>query len=112
MYFRAIEIDPSRAEAHYHIAAIARQEQMWRLAIQHARIARSLKSPTHSLFSHSEIYQWKATFEVSVAAFYTGAFDEGKAACEELLFHPDVPDFFKKLTTDNKKFYETSLSSR
>ena len=112
MYYRAIEIDPSRAEAHYHIAAIARQEQMWRLAIQHARIARSLKSPAHSLFSHWEVYQWKATFEVSVAAFYTGAFDEGITACEELLLHPDVPDSIKNLTEDNKKFYETSLSRR
>jgi glycosyltransferase involved in cell wall biosynthesis len=108
-YHQAIEIDPTRAEAHFHIAEIARQEHLWNLAYQHAHIARSLKNPAHALFSHWEIYQWKATFEVSVAAFYTGAFEEGLTACEELLLHPDVPESFKKTTADNKKFYKQSL---
>ena len=111
-YHQAIEIDSTRAEAHFQIAAIARQEHLWKLAYQHACIARSLQSPAYALFSHWEIYAWKATFEVSVAAFYVGAFEEGMSACEELLLHPDVPESIKKLTLDNKTFYEQAFVTR
>ncbi len=110
-YLQAIEIDATRAEAHFHIAVIARQEQLWKLAFHHARIARSLTSPLPSLFSNWEVYAWKATFEVSIVAFYAGAYDEGISACDELLLHPDVPESIKKLTVDNKRFYDRSLTA-
>jgi tetratricopeptide (TPR) repeat protein len=110
-YLQAIEIDATRAEAHFQIAVIARQEQLWKLALHHARIARSLTSPSPSLFSQWEVYTWKATFEVSIVAFYVGAFDEGISACDELLLHPDVPESIKKLTVENKRFYDRSLTS-
>lgn len=110
-YLQAIEIDATRAEAHFHIAVIAREEKLWKLAFHHARIARSLTSPPSALFSNWEIYIWKATFEVSIVAFYVGEFDEGISACDELLLHPDVPESIKKLTLDNKRFYDQSLAT-
>jgi glycosyltransferase involved in cell wall biosynthesis len=111
-YFRAIEIDPHRAEAHFYLAFLARKERMWRLSLHHARIARSLPCPPRALFSERAVYQWKATFEVSVSAFYTGAMEEGMTACEEVLFHPDVPEKIKKLTKENKRFYDQALATR
>jgi hypothetical protein len=75
-------------------------------------IARSLTCPPTALFSERAVYQWKATFEVSVSAFYTGAMDEVMIACEEILFHPDVPEEVRKLTRENKRFYYQALSNR
>lgn len=106
-YFTAIEIDPDRAEAHFHIAYLARSEKMWRLAIHHARTARTLACPSRALFIETAVYQWKATFEVSVSAFYTGAFEEGMGACQEIILHEAVPNSIKQLAQKNKKFYES-----
>jgi glycosyltransferase involved in cell wall biosynthesis len=105
-YQKAIEIDPARAEAPHAIAAMARENSMWNLAIYHARLAQSLPFPADKLFSDFEIYDWRATFEVSVAACYAGTKEEGLAACISLLENPAVPEHIKKLTTSNIKFYE------
>ena len=105
-YQKAIEIDPDRAEAPHAIAAMARENNMWNLAIYHARLAQSLAFQADKLFSDLEVYEWRATFEVSVAACYAGTKEEGRAACISLLENPLVPEDIKKLTTSNMKFYE------
>jgi glycosyltransferase involved in cell wall biosynthesis len=104
-YQRAIEIDPERAEAPHAIAALARENNMWNLAIKNARLAQSLPLPKDKLFTDSEVYEWKATFEISVAACYAGTKEEGLAACLELIKNPSVPADIKKLTASNIKFY-------
>jgi hypothetical protein len=107
-FLRATEIEPTRAEAHFQIAVLAREMLMWHTAIEHARLARRMKPEDGSLVMDEAVYEWKAAFEVSVAAFYVGCLEEGAAACEELLVNPQLPMIVKNLTLENRKFYERS----
>ena len=104
-FYRAIEIDHQRAEAYFEIAALARQQKMWRLAFDNAVKARQRQCPVRALFARADVYEWQSTFEVSVAAFYVGEMEIGRQACEEILLNPNVPDQFKKLTLDNQRHY-------
>ena len=84
---------------------------MWRTAIEHARIAQSKVLPLESLFVESAVYEWKATFEVSISAFYVGSFDEGRKACLQILDNPLIPEEIKELTEKNLLFYEPQKES-
>jgi len=108
-FFQAREIDPHRAEAHHRIAELARKNDLWHLAFEHAILARDIVTPLDRLFVDLNIPQWKAQFEISVAAWYAGQKEVGRLACEFLWASPHTPPEIKALTVKNMSHYGGSL---
>jgi len=103
--FEAREIDPHRAEAHHRIAELARKNDMWHLAFEHAVRARDIVTPPDRLFIDVSVPEWKAQFEISVAAWYVGEKKVGLDACDLLLKSPHTPPEIKAMTEQNRIHY-------
>jgi len=105
MYMMAYQVDPTRAEAQHYIAELARDQHWWNLAwlFVNDGLERSL-DPT-KLFVESEIYEWRLTYEQSIAAWYTGHSETGRTCCERLLARNDLPASIVEVTQRNLKLY-------
>jgi glycosyltransferase involved in cell wall biosynthesis len=110
-YFRAHELDSSRAEAHQHIAACARRLEMWNLAFDHAVKARDATPTRDKLFADTSVPEWKAHFEVSVAAWHVGRMEDGLEACRHVLRSPHPPTDIRELTALHLQRYAKAGAS-
>lgn len=82
---------PIRAEALYHLARYFRSKGMFNKAYAYIKDALSIPKPREGLFLEEECYAWRMLDELSILAYYVGAIDEGRVACEMLLkmiLHP------------------------
>lgn len=107
-YLRAHEIDPSRPEAPHRIAACARRQEMWNLAFENAVKARDAAPPRDKLFIDTSVAEWKAHFEVSVAAWHVGRMEDGMEACRHVLRSTRAPEDVRNLTAVHLQRYARS----
>lgn len=84
-YLRAFDRRPTRAEPLHAAASLCRRQKRFGTALVCARAAASLGRPGDILFIDESVYAWRALDEVSVAAFWVGAYEEARAASEKLL---------------------------
>ena len=105
MYMMAYQVDPTRAEAQHYIAELAREHHWWNLGwlFVNDGLQRTL-DPT-KLFVESEVYDWRLTYEQSIAAWYVGQFETGRTTCEWLLARPDLPANIREVTQRNLALY-------
>ena len=82
----AWEYRPTRAEALCHLARVCRLQGAWNQAYFFAKQAEGIPYPERDLlFVDESVWHWRAKDELSIAAYWTGRFDESLILCEDLL---------------------------
>lgn len=90
-YLDAYQRRPSRAEPLYQLARYHRERKDWALAFIFAKQAVAIPRPSDLLFVDAGIYNWCCLDEFATAAYWGGAFSEGRQAIERLLAEGQVP---------------------
>jgi glycosyltransferase involved in cell wall biosynthesis len=104
-FTRATDSLATRAEAACDAAMLLRLAGDPKAGYRFARHAASIEQPDDWFFLEPDVYLWRAQFELSIAAYYVGAIDEGRAACQALLTNPELPAHERQLVHDNLRFY-------
>lgn len=105
-YLEAFNARPSRAEPLVQLARWHRQRQEWPLAFLFARAAAVVPRPADHLFLEEAVYAWKADDELSIAAWYSGARDEGRRAAARLLAQRRFPESERARIEENAAWYK------
>jgi len=102
---RAQEVVPTRAEAWCQAATYAREDERIQSAFVFARRALDMDRPAEALFLEPDVYEWKALYEYSIAAYYAGDHVGGLRACHRLLYADRLPPAEREATERNMAFY-------
>lgn len=94
-----------RAEALCDAAAAAREAGRMPTAYLYARAATDKVRPASSLFLEPDVYEWRASYELSIAAWYVGAKAEGARVSAELLAGGHLPAAERAAVAENLRFY-------
>lgn len=104
-YLRAFDARPSRAEPLVQLARYHRVRGAYPLALLFARSAARVPRPPDLLFVDVAAYAWRALDELSIAAFYAGDVDDGRAAADRLLAESLFPESERARIVANRGFY-------
>ena len=104
-YIAAYSIRPTRAEPLVQLARWYRERSQWALALLYARSAAATASPADVLFLDQATYTWRPWDEIAIAAWYVGAYDEGRRAAERLLAERKFPPSEQARIEANYSFY-------
>lgn len=106
-WYRAYELDPSRPEALLRCAAAFRDQGLNRAAWLAAREALRVTTQQgpHGLFAELDAWTWRAAFECSVAAWWSGESQFGIAMSARVLNDPTAPDEVKARVQSNLEWY-------
>jgi glycosyltransferase involved in cell wall biosynthesis len=104
-YLQAYNARPQRAEPLVQLARFHRERQQWPLAHLFARAASAIPRPADHLFVEEAVYAWRADDELSIAAWYVGAHDEGRQAAKRLLACARFPASERERIERNAAFY-------
>jgi tetratricopeptide (TPR) repeat protein len=104
-YLNAFQTRPSRAEPLLRLARYHRLRNEFALALLYARQAALLSRPADVLFVEDDVYRWQALDELSIAAYYVGAMEEGGRAMRELLAGAAYPASHAVRIATNGGFY-------
>jgi glycosyltransferase involved in cell wall biosynthesis len=107
-YLAAYEYRPTRAEPLVELARYHRQRGQHALALLYARSGAALARPSDLLFLDESVYSWRALDELSVAAYYVGAHEDGRLALERLLSEERVPTSERERLLKNRRFFQSS----
>jgi glycosyl transferase family 2 len=95
----------SRGDPLVILAEHYRSTDQWRLAWHTATLARDCHDFSYpGLFMDTNM-KWRIPYEISIAAWYTGHQDEGRAAQEALALHSDIPEPYLSSVASNLAFY-------
>lgn len=111
-YLRAFQARPTRAEPLVRLARHHRLRSEFALALLYVRHAVSLAPPGDSLFVEDGVFRWQALDELSIAAYYAGAMEEGRRAMETLLGACLYPSGEAARIAANAAFYGLSPPAR
>jgi len=101
----ATDLVPRRAEALCHAATAARTAGRMPTAYLFAHRAAAVPMPTVGLFVEPEVYRWRSLYELSIAAYYVDALDEGRHATERLLADGALPPAERAAVEQNQVYY-------
>ncbi|MGB8339867.1 MAG: glycosyltransferase [Burkholderiales bacterium] len=104
-YLAAYQFRPQRAEPLYQLARYHRERQEYALAYLFARQANTIPRPSDKLFVDDSVYQWRNLDELSVAASWVGAKQEGKQAIDRLIGEQHLPASERPRVEGNLRFY-------
>lgn len=104
-YLRAYAMRSGRAEPLYELSRYLRLQGETVLAHLYALRASRIKKTEDLLFVDSSVYEWRALDELASAAWYAGALDDGRMACEQLLAEGKFPETERARIESNSKFY-------
>jgi hypothetical protein len=104
-YLEAFNARPQRAESLVQLARWHRLRQEWPLALMFARAAAAIPRPADQLFVDDASYAWRALDELTIAAWYAGARDEGRQAAERLLAERRFPASERERIEKNASWY-------
>ena len=104
-YIAAYSIRPTRAEPLVQLARWHRERGQWALALLYARSAAAIAAPADILFLDEATYTWRPWDEIAIAAWYVGAYDEGRRAAERLLAERKFPPSEQARIEANYSFY-------
>ena len=111
-YLAAYQFRPRRAEPLYQLARFHRERGEHALAYLFARQASVIPLPADILFVDTSVYSWRSLDELSVAASYTDALDEGQAATRRLLAEGHLPASERPRVEANLGFYAGAIAKR
>ncbi len=104
-FLRAHDVLPTRAEALCSGAAVARGAGRMATAHVLSRQAKDISRPVDSLFLEPDVYEWRALYEFSIAAWYVGDFGDGIRACHRLLYEDKLPAEERESVKGNVALY-------
>jgi tetratricopeptide (TPR) repeat protein len=110
-YLSAYQRRPTRAEPLVRLARYHRLRKEYELALLYARRAAAVPRPADLLFVDDATYHYSALDELSVAASYTSAKEEGRTALRELMKAARFPESERQRILDNCKFYGISTAA-
>jgi glycosyltransferase involved in cell wall biosynthesis len=102
---RAHDVIPTRAEACCQAAVYAREAGRMPTAFVWAARAVGITRPHSSLFLEPAVYEWRALYEYSIAAWYVGDLEGGRRACRQLLDEGLVPEPERAAVVGNLALY-------
>jgi tetratricopeptide (TPR) repeat protein len=105
-YLEAWNDRPSRAEPLVQLARWHRTRREWPLALLFARTAVKTPRPADQLFVEDAVYAWRALDELAIAAWYTGAREEGRSAAKRLLEENCFPASERERIEKNAAYYD------
>jgi glycosyltransferase involved in cell wall biosynthesis len=104
LFLQAINVEPKRLEAPYHICNYYRLTDQFNLGYYTCVAFANIPYPTNALFIDNEIHMWQFYDELAICAFYAG----DKALCKELslraLKYDKIPIDQRKRIENNTKF--------
>lgn len=102
-YLRAYNYLPTRIESLHYLAAYCRRRNAFDKAYFYAKRAQNTPQP-NGLFIEKEIYDWKMTDELAIAAFYVGAKEEALKLNVDILNNPNLSEKDRNRILENVKF--------
>ncbi|HJV66866.1 MAG TPA: glycosyltransferase [Geomonas sp.] len=81
----AYDLRPARAEPLHELAAHCRLQGRYGQAYLFAKMGSLIPCPDDTLFVHHDVYRWRMLDELSVAAYWTGKYQEARELCERLI---------------------------
>jgi tetratricopeptide (TPR) repeat protein len=106
LLIRAFEHRPARLEALYELTSRLRLRGHSESAYLFATRGLKREMPPDLLFVQPWIYRWGMLFEFSISAYWAGHSRQALDACDQLLAMPDLPESYRKQTTENRRFCE------
>lgn len=104
IWLKASYVNPARAESLYYLSKYFRLNNNFNKAFCYAKEAIKITKPIDSLFVEENIYKWQILDELSISAYYVGAIEEGKKACQQLI-NMQLPQIDKDRIINNYKFF-------
>ena len=111
-YLAAYQFRPTRGEPLYQLARFHRERSEFALAHLFAKQAVAIPRPAHSLFVEDSVYLWRSLDELSVAASWVGAFEEGWQAIGRLIRADTLPAHERQRVDANLRFYQDHAAKR
>jgi glycosyltransferase involved in cell wall biosynthesis len=105
-YKDAFIFRPHRLESIYHMAITYNEDKNYGKAYEILKIKDFIPQPEikDALFNEDWISDYGLLFQMSIAAYYVGHYEEALAACDELLAKEDLPQYWRELTEINRSF--------
>lgn len=105
-YYRAHRFRPHRVEPLYYMAEIYNQLQNYDLAYATIKYKDFIKQPPQRdlLFNQDWIDDYGIDFQLSIASYYVGKYEESLQCCDKLLKNENIPESWKEITISNRKF--------
>ncbi len=106
------EASPWRAEPLHELARRCREQGRYELAYLFASRAAALPYPEQDvLFVQADVYTWKVTDELSIAAYYTGHHRESFELCSQLLAGTALPEEQRTRVEGNRDFSAPAMEA-
>lgn len=105
-YYEAYYQNPNRAEPIHYLAECYNEHQEYDLAYQVIKDWQALEKGDNDpiFFRLGWVEEYGIEFQLSIAAFYVGAYQESLEAHDHLLANPNVPEFLQKQIILNRTF--------
>lgn len=107
-YLDAYNCNPNRAEPLYELCRLYRTEGKYILGYTFGKLALEMPAPNDGLFVVPDAYDKCLFDELSICAYYTGNYREGKALCNRALRCKWSEDSMKRILS-NMNFCESKL---
>ncbi len=104
-YLEAYQRRPTRAEPLYELARYHRLRDEMALAYLFAKQAVAIPRPDDRLFLDEAVYTWCSLDELATAAYWVGAFEEGRQAIARLQAQGHVPASHRSRIEANLGYY-------
>jgi len=102
-YLKAYNMNPARSEPLGALARYLRLLLDYHSAYLFAAVAAAIPRPKQILFVDDSYYNWRNKDEKSIAAYWTGRYNESMMLCEELLRSQLLPSGERARVLTNKK---------
>lgn len=105
-YLNAHHARPHRIEPIYYLAEVCNDEKNYKGAYAFLQMVDALPKPVQkdALFNMDWINDYGLLFQKSICTYYLGKYQESIDACDELLRNPHLPESWRQLTIENRKF--------
>lgn len=103
-YKDAFTFRPHRVEAIYYMADIYNRQQQYAKAYEILKAAEFVPENKDVLFNELWIKDYGLLFQLSICAYYVGHYEEALKACDKLLAMEKIPESWRKLAEENRKF--------
>jgi tetratricopeptide (TPR) repeat protein len=109
LLYAAWQLRPSRAEPLLEIAHIARDQGWHELALAVTTAGMRLPPCDDHLFVHRWVYDWGLLFEYGIACYWTGDYESGLRANDDVLRIPDLPRHVAEQALRNREWCAEKL---
>lgn len=105
-YLNAFHFRPHRVEPLYCLAEYYNRHGNHKMAYEYLKIREFIQKPDHkdSLFNMDWMEDYGMLFQLSIAAYYLGHYEEALKACDQLIAMEDIPDSWREQAKVNRAY--------